>query len=291
MSTRIMVVDDEPLVCRLLSYQLGGAGYEVITFQSGFAALGCLAATRPDLVILDVMMPEISGWDLCREIRSTSAVPVIMLTAKQGESDVVTGLNSGADDYLGKPFSLPQLLARVEAVLRRSQLVHAAQQRSLRDPRAASHEPQLPRLASRRSNSPPAVEHPRIAAPVAIDRPLPSPPPPAEPSTPSTPPAPVRLGTTLRSARLARGQSLHDAEHGCGVRWEYLQAIEQEYFDFMPRPALRQALQAYGSYLSVDLRAFVTARPTYQPALFSPLALSAALMMMIMVVVIGLYIL
>lgn len=286
MSTRIMVVDDEPLVCRLLSYQLGDAGYEVITFQSGFAALGSLAITRPDLIILDVMMPEISGWDLCREIRSASAVPIIMLTAKQGDSDVVTGLNNGADDYLGKPFSLPQLLARVEAVLRRSQPAVTQRRGSLRDQRSASHEPQIQRLYTHRSSPPPATEPA-----------LPSPPPQAQPAAidlspvaSRLPPTPPRLGTALRIARMARGQSLHAAEHGCGVRWEYLQAIEQEYFDFVPRPALRQALNTYGAYLAVDLRSFVRARPSHQHVIISPLALSAAFMMMLMVLVIGIYI-
>lgn len=117
---KIMIVDDDPLIRQLLSYQLAGAGYHVCTVQNGTDALERLILDEPDLVLLDVVMPGISGWDVCNQIRTCSSVPVIMLTAKNADRDVVTGLVSGADDYIAKPFSQAQLLARIEAVLRRS---------------------------------------------------------------------------------------------------------------------------------------------------------------------------
>jgi DNA-binding response OmpR family regulator len=120
MATRIMVVDDEPAIGKLLLYQLSGFGYQVSYIQDGLSALQRLTAERPDLVLLDVMMPHVSGWEICREIRACSSVPVIMLTAKSADPDIVTGLQAGADDYITKPFSMAQLHARIEAVLRRT---------------------------------------------------------------------------------------------------------------------------------------------------------------------------
>src|SRR4051794_27239105 len=107
MTTKIMVVEDDTLIMQLLRYQLGGAGYDVIPVPNGRRALELLLLYQPDLILLDVMMPEISGWDVCRQIRACSAVPIIMLTAKGADDDVVAGLNAGADDYVTKPFSLP----------------------------------------------------------------------------------------------------------------------------------------------------------------------------------------
>src|SRR5262245_47192725 len=120
MATRIMVVDDEPAIGKLLMYQLSGFGYRVSYIQDGLLALQRLSAERPDLVLLDVMMPHMSGWEVCRQIRMCSAIPIIMLTAKSADPDIITGLQAGADDYITKPFSMAQLQARIEAVLRRS---------------------------------------------------------------------------------------------------------------------------------------------------------------------------
>src|SRR6476646_10021134 len=128
MATRIMVVDDEPAIGKLLLYQLSGFGYQVSYVQDGLSALQRLTAERPDLVLLDVMMPQISGWEICRQIRAYSTVPVIMLTAKSADPDIVSGLQAGADDYVTKPFSMAQLHARIEAVLRRA--APAAQSRA-----------------------------------------------------------------------------------------------------------------------------------------------------------------
>src|SRR4051794_21610264 len=122
MATKIMVVDDEPAIGKLLFHQLSGFGYQVSYIDNGLLALQRLTAERPDLVLLDVMMPLISGWEICRQIRACSQVPVIMLTAKSADLDIVTGLQAGADDYITKPFSMAQLQARIEAVLRRAKL-------------------------------------------------------------------------------------------------------------------------------------------------------------------------
>jgi CheY-like chemotaxis protein len=242
MTTTIMVIDDEPLIGQLLRYQLSDAGYAVATYQSGRAALLQLPQIQPDLVLLDVMMPEISGYDLCREIRAFSQVPVIMLTAKHADDDMVAGLTIGADDYIGKPFSAPQLIARVEAVLRRAG-------------QAPAQRPARPR-------------RPALPAPA-------SPPCPATAAPPS-PPALPRLGPQLSAARHDRGLSLHDAGQACGVRWEFLQAIEQEQFSYVPRADLRVALRSYSDWLGVDLHPYRRPQARRQ-SLQAHLALAAAL--------------
>jgi DNA-binding response OmpR family regulator len=113
------VVDDEPTVRETLAENLQREGYRVVTASDGREALARFRAERPDLVVLDVMLPELSGVEVCRIIRAESAVPILMLTAKDAEIDTVVGLEVGADDYVTKPFSLRELLARVRALLRR----------------------------------------------------------------------------------------------------------------------------------------------------------------------------
>ena len=127
MTTRIMVVDDEPAIGKLLMYQLRSFGYQVSYIQDGLLALQRFALERPDLVLLDVMMPQINGWEVCRQIRACSSAPVIMLTAKSADTDVVTGLGAGADDYIAKPFSIALLLDRVGVWMRTRQRLRAAQ--------------------------------------------------------------------------------------------------------------------------------------------------------------------
>jgi DNA-binding response OmpR family regulator len=119
MARTILVVDDEPTVRETLAENLQREGYRVVTASDGREALARFRAERPDLVVLDVMLPELSGVEVCRIIRAESAVPILMLTAKDAEIDTVVGLEVGADDYVTKPFSLRELLARVRALLRR----------------------------------------------------------------------------------------------------------------------------------------------------------------------------
>src|SRR5262245_24801698 len=135
MTTRIMVVDDEPAIGKLLVYQLRSFGYQASYVDDGLAALRRFALEQPDLVLLDVMMPQISGWEVCRQIRACSSAPVIMLTAKGADPDVVTGLGAGADDYITKPFSMLQLQARIETALRRSASPRATRGISRQQPR------------------------------------------------------------------------------------------------------------------------------------------------------------
>jgi DNA-binding response OmpR family regulator len=117
---KILIVDDEPAIVRGLEDNLRFEGYETISATTGEDGLARAAREAPDLVLLDVMMPRMSGWDVCRELRKKGIdVPVIMLTARGEEADRVLGLELGADDYVTKPFSLRELLARVRAVLRR----------------------------------------------------------------------------------------------------------------------------------------------------------------------------
>ena len=121
MTQRILVVDDEPAVTDLLAYNLRKALYEVFTAADGRTALKLARECKPDLILLDLMIPEVDGLDVCRELRKTSGVPIIMITARGEEIDRVVGLEIGADDYVTKPFSVRELMARIKAVLRRAQ--------------------------------------------------------------------------------------------------------------------------------------------------------------------------
>jgi DNA-binding response OmpR family regulator len=121
MARTILVVDDEPTLLATLAENLGEDGFRVVTAADGREALVRFRADRPDLVVLDLMLPELSGLEVCRIIRQESSVPVLMLTARTGELDTVVGLEVGADDYVTKPFSLRELQARIRALLRRSE--------------------------------------------------------------------------------------------------------------------------------------------------------------------------
>jgi two-component system response regulator RegX3 len=125
--TRILVVEDEPSFHEALSYQLGREGYEVSVAETGDDGLALFERDGADLVLLDLMLPGTSGTEVCRRLRARSRVPIIMLTAKDGEVDKVVGLELGADDYVTKPYSVRELIARVRAVLRRGEEAEAAQ--------------------------------------------------------------------------------------------------------------------------------------------------------------------
>lgn len=117
---RILVVDDEKPISDIISFNLRNEGFEVVAAFDGEQALEKFNESNPDLIILDLMLPKIEGLEVCREIRKTSTVPIIMLTAKDSEIDKVLGLELGADDYVTKPFSNRELIARVKANIRRS---------------------------------------------------------------------------------------------------------------------------------------------------------------------------
>ena len=120
MTHRILVVDDEPAVTDLLAYNLRKAHYDVVTAADGGVALQLAKESKPDLILLDLMIPEVDGLDVCRELRKSSGVPIIMITARGEEVDRVVGLEIGADDYVTKQFSVRELMARIKAVLRRA---------------------------------------------------------------------------------------------------------------------------------------------------------------------------
>ena len=117
---KILVIDDDATLLDLLRQSLGKAGYKVITATNGLSGLQRMYEERPDLIILDVMMPRMDGWETCRRIREMSQVPIIMLTAKDEEADKIKGFEHGVDDYVTKPFSFAELTARVAAVLHRT---------------------------------------------------------------------------------------------------------------------------------------------------------------------------
>ena len=119
--TKILVVEDEKSLSDPLAYLLRREGYEVTVVDNGLSAVQAVENTPPDLLLLDLMLPGLSGTEVCREVRLRSGLPIIMLTAKDSEVDIVVGLELGADDYVTKPYSSRELLARIRAVLRRRQ--------------------------------------------------------------------------------------------------------------------------------------------------------------------------
>jgi DNA-binding response OmpR family regulator len=119
---KVLLVDDEAAIVQSLRYNLERSGYTVIAAGDGRSAVALAASEEPDLVILDIMLPLLDGIEACKEIRKTSSVPIIMLTAKDQEFDKVLALELGADDYVTKPFSLGEIIARVKARLRRSEV-------------------------------------------------------------------------------------------------------------------------------------------------------------------------
>ncbi len=119
---RILVVDDEPRYVRAIQFNLEASGYEVFAARDGQTAIELAASEEPDLILLDIRMLGLDGYEVCQHIREFSAVPIIMLTALAEDADKVKGLDTGADDYVTKPFSADELLARVRAVLRRVEL-------------------------------------------------------------------------------------------------------------------------------------------------------------------------
>ncbi len=132
--TKLLVVEDEPTLLETLKYNLVRQGYEVVTAADGAQALPTARAERPDLVILDVMLPGLDGFEICRVLRQEMSLPILMLTARDEEVDKIVGLEVGADDYLTKPFSMRELLARVKAQLRRVRILREEFEASGREP-------------------------------------------------------------------------------------------------------------------------------------------------------------
>ncbi len=120
MAEKILLVDDEPTLLDTLAYNLRSSGYQVVTAADGVTALEQARVEAPDLIVLDLMLPELDGLTVCRSLRQVSDVPILVLTARTGELDKIVGLESGADDYMTKPFSLGELQARIRALLRRA---------------------------------------------------------------------------------------------------------------------------------------------------------------------------
>ncbi|MFH1636613.1 MAG: response regulator transcription factor [Chloroflexota bacterium] len=131
MSVRILIVDDEPRYIRLMEANLVSEGYEILKAANGQEAVDSVDKHRPDLVLLDIMMPGLDGFEACERIRGFSSVPIVMVTAKGDERERIKGLDVGADDYIVKPYSATELLARVRAVLRRTQLSGGTFQQSI----------------------------------------------------------------------------------------------------------------------------------------------------------------
>ena len=125
-TTKVLVVEDDHNLLTMLKYNLQKDGYDVTTAIDGAEAVETARKEKPDLIILDIMLPKINGFEVCRILRKDMIVPILMLTAKTEETDKVVGLEIGADDYMTKPFSMRELLARVRAMLRRAKLMESA---------------------------------------------------------------------------------------------------------------------------------------------------------------------
>ena len=122
MSARVLVAEDEAAIADAVAYAFRGEGFEVDTVDDGESALAAARADGYDVLVLDLMLPGLSGLEVCRRVRAESAIPIVMLTARIAEVDRVLGLDAGADDYVVKPFSMPELISRVRAILRRREL-------------------------------------------------------------------------------------------------------------------------------------------------------------------------
>jgi phosphate regulon transcriptional regulator PhoB len=120
---KVLVVDDEAPIVEVITYNLRKEGFQTVSAMDAETCIDLARSEKPDLIILDVMLPAASGFDVCRSLRRTSDVPIIMLTARAEETDRVVGLELGADDYITKPFSIRELMARVKAILRRTQAI------------------------------------------------------------------------------------------------------------------------------------------------------------------------
>ena len=131
---KVLIVEDDRTLLEVLRYNLSKEGYEVLTAADGAAGLETARSTKPDLVILDVMLPKMDGYEVCRILRRETTVPIMMLTAKTEETDRVVGLEVGADDYVTKPFSMRELMARVRAMLRRAEMMKKEAVSSARGP-------------------------------------------------------------------------------------------------------------------------------------------------------------
>jgi CheY-like chemotaxis protein len=311
-----MVVDDDEVTGRLLLYQLQGFGYQAFHVQDGLQALQRVLIEQPDLILLDVMMPHVSGWDVCREIRSCSNVPIIMVTAKDSDDDVATGLAAGADDYIAKPFNMTQIQARIEAVLRRT-----SQQRVEEASTSAARANTLSAMAETSVTTPEnmliqsakvvtSIPAP-IAAPVTpnrvvtpVIRAVKASQAPAvqvvqatlEPVTQSvghvetasskTSASQVRLGMRFQNERQSRSLSLYQAERLCRIRWDFLQALEHENWSYLPQSQLQAALETYAALLRIDLSEYVIQpkRGISRQLYYQAAALMAVLTVVVLVV-------
>ncbi len=138
MPYRILLVEDDTTLRETVAYNLRNQGYEVITADNGPAALDAARRESPDVMLLDVMLPGIDGFEVCRLLRKETSLPILMLTARSDEVDRVVGLEMGADDYLTKPFSMRELMARVKALLRRTELIREELAAAREAPEAAA---------------------------------------------------------------------------------------------------------------------------------------------------------
>jgi two-component system KDP operon response regulator KdpE len=130
---RVLVIDDDVLLVRLIEHSLSQVGVEVLKAYGGYDGISLVRTQQPDLVILDIVLPDIDGWEVLQRIRQISKVPILMLTIKENEEDIVRALNQGADDYCTKPVGMRELIARMQAIFRRAELYQSRKQTEFAD--------------------------------------------------------------------------------------------------------------------------------------------------------------
>jgi len=131
---KVLIIDDDTLLVRLIEHNLSQIETEVLKADSGYEGISLVRTQQPDLVILDIVLPDIDGWDVLQRIRQISKVPILMLTIKENEEDIVRALDTGADDYVTKPVGMRELVARVQAIFRRAKLYESREQTAFTDP-------------------------------------------------------------------------------------------------------------------------------------------------------------
>ncbi|NJK79068.1 MAG: response regulator [Chloroflexaceae bacterium] len=253
MAATILVVDDENVIRQLISYQLQGAGYQVCTAGNGREALLQVEQAQPDLVVLDVMMPDMLGWEVCQHIRSISTTPIIMLTSRGTDGDIESGLKAGADAYLTKPYTAQQLLDEVAVILQGTAAATVA-----RGSLVPSSNPARFLITRMRAKYPYPLQYSDYHD----------------------------IGRRLEEARRRNGWTLYDAERETQVRWDFIQAMERGHYLSIPFLQRQEILLGYSRRLGIDLHTFTLPPDLMPPPPPRPFPFRT-LMLMVMLTAVG----
>ena len=267
---RVLLIEDEPTTAKSIELMLGTEGFNVYTTDLGEEGLDLGKLYDYDIICLDLNLPDMHGYDVLKKLRTAKIGTPVLILSGIGEMDSkVRALGFGADDYVTKPFRMAQLHARIEAVLRRAAPVSQS------------------RLAARqavRADMAQGIQMPaQQARTLEIDR--------ADAQARISTARPFRLGQHIHEARLSQGLALHQVERTCKIRWEFLQAIEHENWDYVPREELRRALRVYTNYLGIDLACLIGHPKKKRAQAPFPLPFAATLALVMVLLVVGIYLL